>query len=84
VRSGARADGSVLDVTPTVLYLAGLKVPEGLDGAVLTDAFDAEHLKKRPIETTPRLSSGARDDASPYSEEEEAIIEESLRGLGYL
>jgi predicted AlkP superfamily phosphohydrolase/phosphomutase len=84
VRSGGRADGSVLDVTPTVLYLAGLKTPEGLDGTVLTDAFDAEHLKKRPVETTPRLSSGARDDSSPYSEEEEAIIEESLRGLGYL
>jgi predicted AlkP superfamily phosphohydrolase/phosphomutase len=84
VRRGARCDGSILDVSPTLLYLAGLKVPEGLDGAVLTDAFEEDHLKKQPVETTPRLSSGQRDDASPYSEEEEAIIEESLRGLGYL
>jgi hypothetical protein len=32
----------------------------------------------------PALSSGERDESSPYSEEEEAVIEESLRGLGYL
>jgi hypothetical protein len=33
---------------------------------------------------TAPLSSGQKDETSPYSEEEEALIEESLRGLGYL
>jgi arylsulfatase A-like enzyme len=73
-----------MDVTPTLLYLAGLKVPEGLDGAVLTQAFDAAHVAGRPVETTFALSSEGRDEGSPYSREEEAMIEESLRGLGYL
>jgi predicted AlkP superfamily phosphohydrolase/phosphomutase len=81
-----RADlsASVLDVTPTLLYAAGLAVPEGLDGSVMTDAFDAAHLENNPVATTAPLSSKVTDESSPYSEEEEALIEESLRGLGYL
>ncbi|MDP9068676.1 MAG: alkaline phosphatase family protein [Actinomycetota bacterium] len=76
--------GSVMDVTPTLLYLAGLEVPEELDGHVLTDALEPEMLRDRPIKTTAPLSSREEEEASPYSAEEEAIIEESLRGLGYL
>jgi hypothetical protein len=30
------------------------------------------------------VAKATRDEASPYSAEEEAMIEESLRGLGYL
>ncbi len=84
VRPGMAISGSVMDVTPTLLYLAGLEVPEGLDGSVLTSAFDQQMLQDRPIKTTAPLSSKQEDEASPYSAEEEAIIEESLRGLGYL
>jgi predicted AlkP superfamily phosphohydrolase/phosphomutase len=84
VRAGEEVAGSVLDVTPTLLYMAGLKVPEGLDGRVLEDAFTPSHLQDRPVETTAALSSRQRDESSPYSAEEEAQIEESLRGLGYL
>lgn len=84
VRAGKTISGTVMDVTPTVLYQAGLRVPDGLDGNVLTDAFEPGHLKDHPIETTAPLSSDKEEEASPYSAEEEAIIEESLRGLGYL
>jgi arylsulfatase A-like enzyme len=73
-----------MDVTPTLLYLAGAAVPEGLDGSVLESAFRPEHLRVRPVETTAALSSSNTDESSPYSKEEEAAIEESLRGLGYL
>jgi predicted AlkP superfamily phosphohydrolase/phosphomutase len=75
---------SVLDVMPTLLYLAGLELPEGLDGGVMTDAFEPRFLKDRAPRFTPALSSKATEEASPYSAEEEAAIEESLRGLGYL
>ncbi|HEY7875349.1 MAG TPA: alkaline phosphatase family protein, partial [Actinomycetota bacterium] len=76
--------GSVMDVMPTLLYQAGLGVPAGLDGSVLEDAFTDDAIRNRPIETAAPLSSTAKDESSPYSAEEEAIIEESLRGLGYL
>jgi predicted AlkP superfamily phosphohydrolase/phosphomutase len=82
--AGKRIEGSILDVTPTLLYMASLKPPEGLDGSVLTAAFTSDHLRNLPLETVAAISSGVRDKDSPYSEEEEAVIEESLRGLGYL
>ncbi|HEX2057073.1 MAG TPA: alkaline phosphatase family protein [Actinomycetota bacterium] len=83
VRRG-RIGGSVMDVTPTLLYQAGLKVPDGLDGRVLLEAFDEGAVRDRPVATTAALSSAEKDETSPYSQEEEALIEESLRGLGYL
>ena len=82
---GGKLEGSIGDVTPTLLYQADLEVPEGLDGAVLTDAFEARHLGDRPVRTTAALRASPRvESESPYSEEEESQIEESLRGLGYL
>ena len=84
VAAGSSIKGSVMDVTPTLLYMAGLEVPDGLDGAVIADAFEPGHLQDRPIATTAPLSSKSADADSPYSAEEEAVIEESLRGLGYL
>ncbi len=81
---GPGLTGSVMDVTPTLLYLAGAAVPEGLDGSVLKGAFTPEHLRATPVETTSAISSSNADESSPYSKEEEAAIEESLRGLGYL
>lgn len=84
VGGGREISGTVMDVTPTLLYLAGLEVPDGLDGSVLTDAFDPNALEDRPVRTTSPLSSRQEEEESPYSAEEEALIEESLRGLGYL
>ena len=84
IDASATIEASIMDVTPTLLYLAGLKVPDDLDGSVVTQAFHRDYLRARPVETMPALSSRRRDESSPYSEEEEAVIEESLRGLGYL
>ncbi len=85
VTPSGKLDGSVLDVTPTLLYLAGLDVPQGLDGSVVEGAFDARALARRPVGITD-LQTGKSDAGgeSPYSPEEEAQIEESLRGLGYV
>jgi len=76
--------GSVLDIMPTLLYMSGLQVPTELDGRVLEDAFEPAHLNSHPISLTDALPSTTAHERSPYSVEEEAQIEESLRSLGYL
>ena len=75
----------VCDIAPTALYLAGCKLPE-MDGKVLTQHLSSELLTERPVVIEPMSlpTAGEGADASPYSAEEEAQIEESLRNLGYL
>lgn len=82
-RPGLRA--SLYDVAPTALYLAGLAVPP-VDGRVIADALPDGMLERRPVEVRDmELSAAAAGaEATPYSAEEEAQIEESLRNLGYL
>jgi predicted AlkP superfamily phosphohydrolase/phosphomutase len=82
-RDGLRA--SLYDIAPTTLYLAGLKVPP-TDGTVLLDLLPKELTAERSVETleTDLPLAGAGSASSPYSADEEAQIEESLRNLGYL
>jgi hypothetical protein len=72
-------------MTPTALYLAGLKVPE-MDGRVLTELLPPSKIEGRPVEIEamdlPLAGEGVA--STPYSAEEEAQIEESLKNLGYL
>ena len=84
VRAGASFRGSIMDVMPSLLYLTGLDVPAGLDGSVPEAALVPGHALAHPIRTTESATAGVRDQTSPYSEDEQAQIEESLRGLGYL
>ena len=38
-------DASIMDITPTVLYLLGFEVLAAMDGKVLETAFEADYLK---------------------------------------
>lgn len=84
IRRDAKLDcPSVYDLLPTVMYAAGLPVPAGLDGKVIQGLCTDEFIATHPL----RADSSAQ---SPMSEreiltdEEEQIIEEKLRSLGYL
>ena len=83
-RSDVRA--SVYDIAPTALYLAGLDIPEETDGRVLDELLPAVMVSARPvvIRAMDLPLAGVGAEAGPYSAEEEAQIEESLRNLGYL
>jgi predicted AlkP superfamily phosphohydrolase/phosphomutase len=84
IRRGASLDAArVYDLVPTLMRGAKLPLPVGLDGLVLDALFTEEFLERNPA----KLDSGSQAvaaDASNLSEAEERLIEEKLRGLGYL
>lgn len=84
IRANAKADSPIVyDLVPTINYAAGLPVPQGLDGRVIQDVFTEEFLAAHPIEVDS-LSSASTTDQSLLSTEDEKMIEEKLRSLGYL
>ncbi|HXG95459.1 MAG TPA: alkaline phosphatase family protein [Blastocatellia bacterium] len=84
IRRGVKIDAAtVYDFTPTVMYAAGLPVPEGLDGRVIQQTFDDEFIAHHPVQVDALAQSAAVDRAE-LSKSEEELIEEKLRGLGYL
>lgn len=74
---------SILDVTPTILWLMGLPVASDMAGRPVVTAFEPEYLEDHPIEVIPTYETGERETGALAGAEDEAI-EERLRALGYL
>jgi predicted AlkP superfamily phosphohydrolase/phosphomutase len=75
----------IVDVLPTVFSAAGFQVPAGLDGRVVGEVLSTDH-DAEPIPAIPGGSTSGDDEVPdyPYTPEEEAAVEEALRGLGYI
>ncbi len=83
VRPGAVIDGAtVMDIVPTVLYLLGEPIPPDVDGVVLRSALDEQLLQRRAAVEAGPAAGGRRPEA--YAAEDEAVIRDRLRGLGYV
>lgn len=84
-RTGPVEGARLVDVMPTLCWALGLAVPPGLDGHVLTDAFDPAVVAANPVRFaaagTPAAAASA---AAPSTEAEEAELRKTLEGLGYL
>jgi predicted AlkP superfamily phosphohydrolase/phosphomutase len=84
IRAGVSLESaSVYDFVPTVMHLAGLPLPEALDGRVIEEACTAEFLASHPRRIDQRRAIGAKAQTD-LSESEEEMVEEKLRSLGYL
>ncbi|MFN2137880.1 MAG: alkaline phosphatase family protein [Candidatus Promineifilaceae bacterium] len=76
-------EASLLDLAPTILHYMGLPVPDYMDGRVLTGAFTDEFNDQNPIRKIEiDLNDNAR--GGGVSDEEEALVMEKLRDLGYV
>lgn len=74
---------SIVDVAPTILYMMGLPVPEEMDGKVLLDLFTDDY--RAGHEVTYTLSQDyEKKEKREYTVEEEELISERLKDLGYL
>ncbi|MHC4859479.1 MAG: alkaline phosphatase family protein [Planctomycetota bacterium] len=81
VDPGARDfDASLVDVAPTILRYLDLAVPEDVEGRALEEAF----VTLPPAKFRPPPDLGKTGDEAAYDEEESRLLEDHLRGLGYL
>ncbi|MCO6451412.1 MAG: alkaline phosphatase family protein [Caldilineales bacterium] len=72
----------LLDLAPTLLCLAGLPVPESMDGDVIVSALSPQFLAKHPPQSGPSLAITTPPTA--LSDLESNAINQRLRSLGYL
>jgi predicted AlkP superfamily phosphohydrolase/phosphomutase len=71
---------NIADVAPTVLRYLDLEIPEDMEGTSLTAPF--AELPAERFCPPPQVTETDSGDA--YDEEEARLIEERLKGLGYL
>jgi len=77
-------DAEILDLAPTILHIMDVDVPVGMDGKVLSELFEEESEMDRDV-CYQDLELLKRDAVSAaLSDEEEQILRERLRGLGYI
>ncbi|RME46602.1 MAG: phosphodiesterase, partial [Deltaproteobacteria bacterium] len=80
-RIDARIPPRILDITPTILHLMGIPLPDDLDGEVLLDLFTERFRNERQITYAPAHTGGSGGTISPEEEEE---VRKNLIRLGYL
>ena len=73
--NGLRRWARLIDIVPNVLYLLGLPIPQRIDGKVIADLFTQSYYARTPLQFI---------DDSKLSHEEEGLIVDRLRDLGYL
>jgi len=84
MKAGHKIEGAKIeDVTPTILHLFGLEIPEDIDGKVLKEIFrEGSNPAAREVRFTKPGEYELEE--TRISKEEEAAMKGMLRGLGYL
>ncbi len=81
IRPGRVVEGArLIDLAPTLLHLLGLPVPRHMDGRVLVEIY---REPSPVVYEEPPAGEGHRK-VRPFSEAEQALVEERLRNLGYI
>jgi predicted AlkP superfamily phosphohydrolase/phosphomutase len=79
---------SILDVAPTMLHSLELPVPLDYEGRVIGAIFDEAYWQQHPVTTGPATTSpdqfGAAKAAREVDNNEEEVILNRLRALGYV
>ena len=84
-RGTARSTPSVVDVTPTVLYLLGLPVGRDMVGDVIWELVDPAFREPYPAKAIPTYETGrARGSEAPIESATDEDIRRQLRSLGYI
>lgn len=87
IQKGVEADAlRIIDIAPTILNIFNIPVPDDMDGNVRTEIFTKSFADENPVRYTETKDerTALSDDATVYSDEEEASIRSQLKDLGYL
>jgi predicted AlkP superfamily phosphohydrolase/phosphomutase len=80
IARGRQVDADIIDATPTLLAMLGLRIPDDMEGQVIEPLFDPPLKVGR--ESAPEVHAAGANEI--YSEEEMQKITERLIDLGYL
>ena len=79
---------SILDVAPLLLHSLDIDIPRDMEGTVPAAAYQPGWLQSRSVrqETrrTPQTAPVHIDDATVFTKEDERILAQHLRKLGYI
>ena len=78
--TGRSEDTGIENIAPTVLQLMGLPLPEDMDGKVMAHALEDFN----PEDVRRERSAGYEAAVSETGDEDSRLIEEQLKGLGYM
>jgi predicted AlkP superfamily phosphohydrolase/phosphomutase len=81
---GEHEEYPIESIAPTVLHLLGLPVPRTMDGPVCTDVLDRNVLNAHPVQFYDDQGDCQTELGDWMSKEDEALVKERLRELGYL
>lgn len=75
----------IIDLAPTILYLLGLPIPTDMDGRVLKEVFEEEHIERKPVQFEKTAAESYTElEHDVYTEKESDEIAKRLKGLGYI
>jgi len=75
----------LMDMAPTLIHALGLPVPDDMDGEVLIPIFEEKFLKNMPVTYSKKDDRPHFEGTKKiYDTDEEHVIEDRLKGLGYI
>lgn len=84
IKKGLRFEnGSLYDITPTLLYLSGLPVSKEMEGEVFTKCVEERFIQSNPVRFIESYGPPVRH-KEPSSSGSDEEIKERLRALGYI
>ena len=86
IKANEQIEGAnIVDVLPTILYLLDVEIPDDLDGVVLSDIFKPSvWQQQQPHYVSANGHAHHKSKNGASSNNDEDIVEECLRSLGYL
>lgn len=83
-KEGAQIESAhIYDLAPTILYMLEQQIPPEMDGKVLYDLFTDDFRHEHMVRYQTGQSAGEATPLNRLTDEEEALLADMLRSLGY-